>query len=148
MTRANLKAITPYIDVLSPEKSPLLIMATTEHGDGPVVLSQRNSKAIQVLEQWIKIAASSLSRDQPPSGQGTDDAKPVSLVDSTQEVSGIPASEEGPDLQGGSDANQVVVPPQALESRRAKATPHRLPQVPNPFDPDLFNRRFHAAKSN
>ena len=148
MTRANLQAITPYIDALSPEKSPLLIKATTVHGDDAVVLSQRNSKAIQVLEQWINMAALSLSRDQAQSGQATDHAKPVSLVDRTQKVSGVPESEERSDWQADSDANQDVVPSPAVEPRGTKATPHRLPQVSNPFDPDLFNRRFHASKSN
>lgn len=148
MTHANLQAITPYIDVVSPEKSPLFIKATTVHGDGAVVLSQRNSKAIQVLEQWVNMAALSLSRDQAQSGQGKDHAKPVSRVDRTQKVSGVPVSEERSAWQGDSDANQAAVPPPVVESRGTPTAPHRLPQVSNPFDPDLFNRRFHASKPN
>lgn len=149
ITRTNLKAITPYIDLLVPEKSPLLIMATTAHGDGPASLNQRNRKAIESLELWTRMAASSLSRNQSQTGQGGDVAKPIGLVDGTLDVSDAPAPKGRPDLQGSvSDSIQAVVVPQALETDGTKTAPHRLPQVSNPFDPDLFNRRFHAAKSN
>ena len=50
--------------------------------------------------------------------------------------------------EGQSAPESVVLPVQAAIDHGAKSGPHRLPPVSNPFDPDLFNRRFHAAKSD
>jgi hypothetical protein len=50
--------------------------------------------------------------------------------------------------KGPSTAESVVPPVKNVPEHGVKSSPHRLPPVSNPFDPDLFNRRFHAAKSD
>ena len=50
--------------------------------------------------------------------------------------------------KGPSTDEPGVQPVKDVLEHGVKSAPHRLPPVSNPFDPDLFNRRFHAAKSN
>ena len=50
--------------------------------------------------------------------------------------------------KGSSTDELGVRPAKDVLEHGGKSAPHRLPPVANPFDPDLFNRRFHAAKSN
>ena len=159
ITRSNLRGMISYIDAQSPQASPLLVMATTDHGGSPAPLSQRNTKAIQSLDYWVKIAADSLrngkqlSRDQLSRDQGGasgDNAQesisrernampsPGSSALARALEKSIDSSIAEPGLPSKKDASEHGV----------KSAPHRLPPVSNPFDPELFNRRFHAAKSD
>lgn len=149
ITRSNLQAIISYINQESPETSPLLVLATTPHGGSPAALSQRNTKAIQSLGQWVMMAAASLEN-----GQSMNDEKRGESAGNNQDQD----SSSAPDVstlhraleqsEGQSAPESVVLPVQAAIDHGAKSGPHRLPPVSNPFDPDLFNRRFHAAKSD
>lgn len=162
ITGSNLQGLISYIDAQTPQNSPLLVMATTDHGGSAAPLSKRNTKAIQSLDYWVKIAADSLrngkqlSREQGRAS-GDDDVQenisrdrnavsasgsfalaPMdSALDRALEESNGPSTDE----PGGQPAKDVG-------EHGVKSAPHRLPPVSNPFDPDLFNRRFHAAKSD
>jgi hypothetical protein len=161
ITRSNLQGMIPYIDAQAPKNSPLLVMATTDHGGSPVPLSQRNTKAIQSLDYWVKIAADSLrngkqlSRDQG-GASGNDVQEKISRE--RKAVPPLGSSALAPmhsaldrALETGNDSltDEPGVPAaKDAPEHSAKSAPHRLPPVSNPFDPELFNRRFHAAKSD
>lgn len=161
ITRSNLNAMISYIDAQSPQNSPLLEMATTDHGGSSAPLTQRNTKAIQSLEYWVKIAAESLRNGQQLSrstGGATEDDVRADLNRERVAVLPLGNSELAPthpvvdkvldDSQGTSADEPVVRTRDGVPEQGVKSAPHRLPPVSNPFDPDLFNRRFHAAKSD
>jgi hypothetical protein len=162
ITRSNLRGLVSYIDAQAPQNSPLLVMATTDHGGSTAPLSQRNTKAIQSLDYWVKIAADSLrngkqlSREQGRAS-GDDDVQ----GNIRRESNAVPASGSSAlapmnsaldraleESNGPSTDEPGVLPAKDVREHGVKSAPHRLPPVSNPFDPDLFNRRFHAAKSD
>jgi hypothetical protein len=120
MTRENLSSALRYIDPLDPEQSLLLSKATTAHGGGESPLQVRDAKAIEALRRWLWIAAASIGSMEPVGGE-------LESMEITEQV----FSEEMPQDRSGS----------------MPAGPSRLPRVANPFDPDLFNRRFHLDAS-
>ena len=161
ITRSNLQGMIQYIDAQSPQTSPLVVMATTDHGGSTAPLSQRNTKAIQSLEYWVKIAADSLRNGKQLSReQGRESGADVqgNVSRERDAVSSSGSSALAPmhsaldralkESKGPSTAESVVPPVKNVPEHGVKSSPHRLPPVSNPFDPDLFNRRFHAAKSD
>ncbi len=126
MTRENLAASIPYINRDAFEESELLLKATTAHGGGETPLDARNAKAVNSLKAWLMMAVRALPEpsSSPETPQTT--AAQTSLPVETPVVAERPRMTEltsQPELRG--------------------SQPTRLPQVSNPFDPDLFNRRFH-----
>ncbi len=160
ITRSNLQGLISYVDAQSPQNSPLLVMATTDHGGSTAPLSQRNNKAIQSLDYWVKIAADSLRNGKEITWEQGMAAQNVQR-DISRERKAVPSSSI-PSLVtmdsaldralgesiGPSTDEPGVLPAKELPEHGVKSAPHRLPPVSNPFDPDLFNRRFHAAKSD
>lgn len=158
ITRRNMQALISYIDPNTPSKSLLLEMATNDHGGSLAPLSQRNTKAIQSLEYWVKIAADSVRSGQQVSrsdGGLTEESVQVSHDEEPTSVSGtspLISMDSALDRalangNGQSTAEPLAPAVEEMSGPGAKSAPHRLPPVSNPFDPDLFNRRFHAAKS-
>ena len=160
ITRSNLQGIISYIDAQSPQASPLLIMAKTDHGGSTAPLSQRNTKAIQSLDYWVKSAADFLRNGkqltQEEGRESLDDVqgnlgRARNAVPSSG-ISGLAPMNSAID-RGVSESTALsmnepeVSRAKDLSEHGVKSAPHRLPPVANPFDPDLFNRRFHAAKS-
>ncbi|MDB4423314.1 hypothetical protein N9276_01905 [Rhodopirellula sp.] len=149
ITHSNLQSTTAYINAQSPGTSPLLVMATTAHGGVPASLSQRNTKAIQSLDQWVKMAAASLRNGQELSEQKNEESKKIFERNARFDGSAVSTLDRALEQsEGQSAAAPVGLPAQRALDDGANAAPHRLPPVSNPFDPDLFNRRFHAAKSD
>ncbi len=124
-TKSNLQATTPYIDINNPGNSPLLSYATLAHGGSDAPLSQRNAKAIDALRWWVETVAHALRVGHDTPNLPT----PVIKVQPEPTV-GAPSENLPADL------------PSMNESRDSEI-PARLPVVEDPFDPDLFNRRFH-----
>jgi hypothetical protein len=129
MTRENITASLPYIDRIAYEKSELLVKATTPHGGGPAPLDPHSEKAIWSLKGWLATASNGMPNPSIAvadhsnvDGQTSTPAPPVAAYES-------PSDAPSPSLDHGDQ-------------------PARLPQVANPFDPDLFNRRFHPDSSS
>ena len=134
MTRDNLVSTLNYVDLDSPEQSLLLAKATSAHGDQEAPLDARNTKAIESLRVWLWMTAASMIEPA--------DQNPPRFAAATPIESNSPVHRE------------LSVEPSAATAQRPASTtqddvdkfrsgPARLPQVDNPFDPDLFNRRFH-----
>ncbi|MGI9472835.1 MAG: hypothetical protein ACR2NZ_14950 [Rubripirellula sp.] len=166
MTRTNLASSIEYLDVDVPEASLLLIKATEPHGGAAAPLNARNAKAIWSFQQWILTATSAMARakdrrriagrsadSRPPERDGrVDGSEPkndrrdgnAGHRDAGHGDDGSAVSNASVDEPSSSDA---FVEQRETMTLRVDATspsePRRLPQVANPFDPDLFNRRFH-----
>ena len=128
MTRENLSSALRYVDPLDPERSLLFSKATSAHGGGDSPLDVHDARAIDALKGWLWTAAASQSAIEPSRHalESLDTAKKPSDAITDHAVS----DEMSRDRTGS-------VP----------AGPSRLPRVANPFDPDLFNRRFHLDAS-
>jgi len=138
ITRANLAASLRFIDSDNPEESLLLVKSTSPHGGTDAPLSARNAKAIYGFKRWLMQISNSvrqrrfgqIKRDLNPNPTATNSADPssesrsmVATVSFISDVSADPTTDVGSPI----DSDQ----------------PKRLPSIANPFDPSLFNRRFH-----
>ncbi|WP_164101108.1 hypothetical protein [Candidatus Laterigemmans baculatus] len=119
MTRENLAAVLPWINREHPAASPLLVRALKPHGGAEEPpLGPRDQEAIENLRRWIE----SLPRDE----ESADRSLSPLASGQTQDAS--------PGAPGGSTVGMMGSQP---------GQPVRLPDVADPFDPQLFNRRFH-----
>lgn len=119
MTRKNLAAVLPWINRQHPTASPLLVRALKAHGGAEEPpLQPHDQEAVENLRRWIALLPSE-------EGLTTENASPLVLGAEPTASPGSPA-ESTVGMMGGK-TNQPV----------------RLPDVPDPFDPELFNRRFH-----
>ncbi len=156
MTRENLASSLRYVNRNSPGDSELLVKAMTPHGGGPASLDPRRSKAIEALQGWLNSIASSPSNaftnDQMDGESWRADPFPSpnesSLNESSLGESSLNESSLGELSLGESSLGESSLDGQPLDSWRSDRpvtidTPARLPEVANPFNPDLFNRRFH-----
>ncbi len=146
ITRENLRAIQPLVRFGDPEASELVHLALQPHGGGKAPLHTGDRKAIAALRDWIRHARSAM--DDP------DDVRPLDAggtmaLDAGGTMVGLPA-----ELAAGvaPAAGPAVAPLETKKTDRisgeampgqANGRPSRLPAVDNPFDPELFNRRFH-----
>ena len=128
MTRENVATALRYVDPVDPAQSLLFSKATSAHGGGESPLHVHDAKAIEALKGWLWAAAASLG-SMEPSRRALE--PPDAAKKQSDPVSEHAASDEMPQDRTGS------VP----------GGPARLPRVANPFDPDLFNRRFHLDTS-
>jgi hypothetical protein len=128
MTRENLAATMAFIDQTNPDHSDLLIKATSAHGGVDAPLKMRNAKAIYSLRSWLMLASN---------------AQATSTIQRASHESAI-ESDEVPFIAERPAFNETPV---AKPTLRASNIPSRLPQVANPFDPKLFNRRFHPEEN-
>ncbi|MEM8668299.1 MAG: hypothetical protein AAGG48_12350 [Planctomycetota bacterium] len=122
-TRTNLRATLPFIDQQNPGESRLLKYATTAHGGSDAQLGIRNAKAAAALDYWVQTTSTALS---------IADKNSIEL-ESVEERPSVRSQDvpDGPKIE--------------LESREPVSNPNepsRLPVVENPFDPEIFNRRF------
>ena len=136
MTRENYAATVPYIDVSAPSASSLLRYAITAHGGGAIPLGPRNAVAAEALKRWSQSVAdhhadaSKLTRASVPSSSMDPILKSAAIQDANE--SEFPAA----------DPDATALKPR-VEGNGLEPQLQRLPPVDNPFDPELFNRRFH-----
>jgi hypothetical protein len=133
MTRENIAASLRFIDPHTPHNSQLLIKAVTPHGGGPAPLNVRQSKAIEALQNWVSAVTATLASRQPARENRSPGVEPSSGQSSAQ-----------PSFESWLvDRDATADPVGYVNGAVQTDTPARLPQVDNPFDPALFNRRYH-----
>ncbi|TWT82395.1 hypothetical protein CA13_38580 [Planctomycetes bacterium CA13] len=138
MTRQNLTATLGFVDLDSPLDSELLQKSTTAHGDEPAGNDARRSAAAATLLHWIASIEATVPRlqlDQPKSDSLGQYASPIS------------SEEIGPSELPKSELGEATVNPRT-DDVTSDPKPSRLPKISNPFDPELFNRKYLVEKDH
>ncbi|KAA1259580.1 hypothetical protein LF1_21140 [Rubripirellula obstinata] len=126
MTSQNMLATLPFIDSAQPLNSVLLTKALTAHGGAAASLGPRHAKAVYSLRRWLLLV-----------GQSDQTQAAIELPAPTEFV-----SEDTAGPRWAASESEIAEPlPQDRDDR--SSTPSRMPEVEDPFDPDLFNRQFH-----
>jgi hypothetical protein len=119
-TQHNLRETLRWLDNSQPSSSPLLVRAQEAHGGLlKAPLNERHRQGMQSLQRWAEAVA------------GGQNAQPQ--LD-TNELAAVATSSTNSQTEATGLINSPSRPP---------GTTIRLPAVPDPFDPELFNRRFH-----
>jgi hypothetical protein len=144
MTRQNLQATRPYMDLESPEKSRILEQANIAHGGAKSSpFADKHAYQFSLLANWVQRAAASESiatnRGGPQrssSSAQTPDAIRFELGRIGTETAVQPAS--------------AAVPDRALPAgKRPRSVAPLLPKpnaASDPLDPEIFNRQYHPAR--
>lgn len=120
MTRRNLEATMRWLDLDRAASSPLLVRALQPHaGLERAPLEPQNRDASDTLRRWV----ASLGKQ----------AESTRMVEATAGGANAVAMQES----GGTGMGKGSV-----------GGPTRLPEVDDPFDPEVFNRRFHPDRRN
>ncbi len=131
MTRENLASSMHFINRESPLDSELLQKSITPHGGVPAPLDPRRAKALAAFRGWLisarTIPTASVAQSNPSSATHA----PAMFTTPSPTAASVAAQDR-------------AAAGEPVDSRdNQSATTARLPKVANPFDPDLFNRRYH-----
>lgn len=165
ITRENLRAVLPLVRFGELAESDLLRQAIQPHGGEKAPLHLGDEKAIGAIRTWIQHARfSTTDGDNFPIGSVPFPIQAVPFPIQAVPSAGFASSMEvtlDPDLTEWKTLGTTVAPGLStigfsppgmpeLEPREAvplhprpSGQPSRLPAVDNPFDPELFNRRYH-----
>ena len=138
LTQRNLYAALQMIDPADPDGSPLLIVPRGPHGGEKQGLftGKADGQWVQ-LRDWVRMAA------QPREGS-LDSAAAAEAASSSANPLPDPSAALRPataELPGGDIHRSVFSQGPAAKEPAVSPTPH------DPFDPEIFNRRYHSEKS-
>jgi hypothetical protein len=136
-TQRNLYSVLRYVDRQHPETSPLLVQATTPHGNGArAAVSARDQNQLAKLVNWIQTAAGprAAATQLPSSGPVL---APVAALRGVTTLQSTPAptsraAEPPPAAAGSGTATESPAPAERTASASGE----------DPFDPEIFNRRY------
>ena len=120
ITTKNLTATLRYVDVKDPEKSELLARAIDGHAGKTLTLGTRAAKPTQSLQIWLRSIR----------GSGVSQSGGRQSLPTVIDAQAMPQARDAEDSTSG-------------EAPSGPEEVTRLPTVSNPFDPEIFNRRFH-----
>ena len=149
-TQRNLYNTWQTLDPQQPDQSPLINITTAPHGGTAALFTQREWDQYQRLVTWVR-RATSKSPAPNPSGikqPATVLAQPRSAAKKTAGDSATATEEANLQRAASVEAvlNSPVLPMEKKKPLPATEAPKSLPGTSDPFDPELFNRRFHAAR--
>jgi hypothetical protein len=125
MSRQNLKSVVRWLDRESPMASPLLVRSLEPHGSlSQPPLGPQQRVAVTELRTWV-LGFSKATRNY--------------LGDSV--ASAVPSQQIG-------SANEAISSLGGSGNSARSSAPIRLPVIDDPFDPEVFNRRFHPHREN
>lgn len=175
LTQQNLYRVLRWVNRDDPANSPLVTVPAKPHGSAaaPIFASHRANQYQQIIDWVYRVSRPELAPATPLAAQGWDDALshgaglqanpfdtgPVVAVGHAEVLTweGLPGVAV---VDAASVAPQPAVPPvspvpdvsavtnTAIESKKApKAAPRQPPVEANadPFDPEVFNRRYHGT---
>jgi hypothetical protein len=151
-TQRNLYSSLKYLDRASPDNSPLVLMPQQRHGSSlAAVFDKHSSNQLAELISWARLTAGaqivSQPAAQPVSAPATIAPVNATLSQPTGKVGGIPAtaadSAEPPAAP--TVGTRVMRPPlEDVPLHRSKIAAPPLPEFRDRFDPEIFNRKYHA----
>ena len=131
-----LHAALRHVDKERPERSPLLTATCSHHGNiETVVFGERDREQFELLAAWVKQVADE-PKDQPPRtiAPGSSNLLQASYDQPTTEPD--PINGEAPSTVAPTGARSIG----SCEGRKTDPGTGYLPR--DPFDPEIFNRRF------
>jgi hypothetical protein len=134
-TQRNLYAALQYIDSGSPDESPLLVLPQKPHGSSrTAVFDKHTQRQLDELTAWVRMTVAA----PEPSPPATIPADEPATLSQPAELPRGPAA---------TDAVQAMRPAIEETSAATPKSPNKNVFVPrDPFDPEIFNRRFGAKK--
>jgi hypothetical protein len=147
VTQRNLQSTLAWIDRDDPAKSRLLTAAAQAHGNSPNnKFEGTEGQVFRNLAQWVHQVAR-------PGEPALPDTVPTSNTTLSQSISDSPSARTPPRAPRNHDARGIAGPmkqtggPPALRETSRPATPPSNPisESTDPFDPELFNKRFHGT---
>ncbi len=131
MTHRNLFAALAYVDHEAPAQSRLLTVPSQPHAGRGVVFAETEQDQRQTLANWLSRLA-----DQPVADLPTSVAKPPAVLLQTRAES-IEALK-----RSFSKLATEAAPEAGSEGNQRRRDDNYVPR--DPFDPEVFNRRFHG----
>lgn len=126
----NLNAVMKFIDRENPLESPLRARAMDGHGGARKSFGAPGSAMVRNLDQWLYTLSSSETPGFDPAPQPI-----VALPQLSSVSSGDVQDPTAPWIVSERESDEVADAENGPEMRR-------MPAVSNPFDPEIFNRRF------
>ncbi len=140
-TRRNFYSTWQTLTPQHPDQSPLINITTAPHGGAPAIFTQRKWDQYQRLVNWARSTSRTTGSPAP-----REINSPATILSQPRRVP--QASTDPRDLV----ANPLT-PTTPLNTRQSTAQPEnevrnpkRLPHSVDPFDPNRFNRQFHAGR--
>ena len=159
-TERNLAEILRYVDIKDPALSPLIAIPQGSHGGTAAIFhGPQSAEQLKTLRNFIKqVAKEKLTEEQElaqrPSVLGKKKPSPGDVAATTAAPS--EASRRDTAVTPAAASTTTARPRIATANGVGNDSPQTLPdddtalpldEAPNdPFDPDLFNRRFHGQK--
>jgi hypothetical protein len=142
LTRQNLQSVLDWIDSRNPRQRRLLTEALAPHGGRSTApLGAGDGSAIENLRRFIRQAAAASPGSAASSSSAGAPAR-------RRELAAGPVPPRAPsDLAhdlAGNPPGRIEGERPSSRSESTSAPLQRLPPVDDPFDPELFNRRFHG----
>lgn len=142
LTQRNLHAVVPWIDPQQPAASPLLTAAAEPHGAAAkAILTEGQDAQYRRLADWVcqvanrsgpGAAETVTPRQEPPAGGLPAESGPLDPP---------PAATPGaPDQKPAADSQPQKPPAEGGSVKRGARLPVFVPV--DPFDPEIFNRRY------
>lgn len=149
-TQRNLYNTWQTLNLQKPDQSSLINITTAPHGGTVALFTQREWDQYQRLVTWVRRATRKNPPPMPPDFEqpATVLAQPVPAAQGTAE-DGTSGTEDASLLKAASVEAVLktpLLPAEPKKSLPASEAPKRLPAARDPFDPDQFNRKFHATR--
>jgi hypothetical protein len=142
-TRRNFYSTWQTLTPQHPDQSPLINITTAPHGGAPAIFTQRKWDQYQRLVNWARSTSRTTGSPAP-----REIASPATILSQPRRM-----PRAGTDPRG--LVATPVTPTTPLGTRQSTAQPENevrnpklLPHSVDPFDPNLFNRQFHADRFN
>jgi hypothetical protein len=152
LTQRNLQALLPWIDQRDPAASELLKYACSMHAAGKAPPMSKESIQYRRLMEWVYQMARAedcLPTAMPVARHPAEPAKAppatgqeVQLTSGTEPARSGKVHREGVVHAAWPQESPAQAPPQAAPAVKPKPE-EQAPASNDPFDPEVFNRRFH-----
>jgi len=149
-SQRNLYSALKFVDRNDPLSSPLLLMPQKRHGgaSGPI-FDERTKAQLYELTQWVKLVTTpkaapvTVGTIDPGSSLLAADHRPQ--TDGTPQPPKVAANPAEPKDRFAAASTATAEQPESVKEA-AKPSPDAPYVARDPFDPEVFNRRFHRKR--
>ncbi len=149
-TQRNLQAAMSFLDRDEPLRSPMLVMSTLRHGKmSKPALTDEDVTQLQNLAEWVYHSLGSASPASPAELSSPESLllQPgASRLDPQAAANRHTAGPVAPDTTGPSERLDRAVEPASHSAPAEPGTGAAPVAGVDPFDPEIFNRRFGSGK--